>query len=150
MLRPSRWLTRDVSTVQITDDTFEKTVTENDIVFVDFWAAWCGPCRQFGPVYEKVSEANPDVTFAKMDTDANRVIPQMANITSIPTLMAFRENVLVYSQPGAIGQGSLEQLVSAVKALDMAAVHAEVASKGSGHEGHDHDGHSHDDEGAIA
>lgn len=128
MLAVRSWLGWFVATTHITDDTFEKTVTENDIVFVDFWAAWCGPCRMFGPIYEKVSEQHPEITFAKMDTDANRAIPTMANITSIPTLMAFRENVLVFSQPGAIGEQSLEELVQAVQSLDMDAVKAEIAA----------------------
>ena len=111
----------------LTAENFEQVVTENEIVLVDFWAAWCGPCRQFAPIYESASEAHPDVYFGSVDTESEQGLAAAAQITSIPTLMAFRDKVLVYAQPGAINATQLEELVSAVKGLDMDEVHKQVA-----------------------
>lgn len=121
-----------MATTEITEADFEKTLTENDIVLVDFWADWCGPCKQFAPVYEQVSGQHEDVVFAKVDTEAERNLAAAANITSIPTLMAFRDKVLVYAQPGAINATQLEELVSAVKGLDMDEVHKQVSEQQGG------------------
>ncbi|MET1034465.1 thioredoxin [Arthrobacter halodurans] len=118
-----------MATIDITEAQFAQTIEENDIVFVDFWAAWCGPCRQFAPVFQEASEKFPEVTFAKVDTEAEQGLAAAAGITSIPTLMAFRDKVLVFSQPGALGAPQLADLIEAVKGIDMQEVHAQIAEK---------------------
>src|SRR5699024_9680830 len=124
---------RHMATTQITQDDFQSTVSGDGITLVDFWADWCGPCKQFGPVYEKVSEENPDVTFAKVDTDANQELAAQLQITSIPTLMAFRDGVLVYNKPGAVPAKNLEQILTAVRELDMDDIRQKIAEHESGH-----------------
>ncbi|MDQ4488665.1 thioredoxin [Sinomonas sp. ASV486] len=116
-----------MATKNVTGEQFAEVIDSNDIVLVDFWASWCGPCRQFAPTYEAASEKHPDVVFAKVDTEAEQMLAAQANITSIPTLMAFREKVLVFSQPGALPASALEQVITAVKGLDMEDVHQKVA-----------------------
>jgi thioredoxin len=111
-----------MSTIELGAANFEETVTGNDIVLVDFWAAWCGPCRQFGPVFEQASEKHPDIVFAKVDTEAEQALASAAQITSIPTLMAFKEGNLVFAQPGALPAPVLEQLISGVRDLDLDAI----------------------------
>ena len=118
-----------MATVNLTADDFESTITDSDILLVDFWADWCGPCKQFGPIFEAASEQNPDITFGKIDTEDQQALAGAAGITSIPTLMAFREGVLVFAQPGALPAPALDEVITAVRGLDMDIVHAEVAKQ---------------------
>jgi thioredoxin 1 len=116
-----------MSTVELTKDTFEETVTADGIVLVDFWAAWCGPCRQFAPVYERVSEANTDIVFGKVDTEDQPELAGAFDIRSIPTLSIFRDGVMIFSQPGALPEAALVDLIGQARALDMDAVRAQIA-----------------------
>ncbi|WP_427015404.1 thioredoxin family protein [Pseudarthrobacter sp. P1] len=118
-----------MATVNITAESFGPTIENNDIVLVDFWASWCQPCVRFAPTFEAASEKHDDVVFAKVDTEAEQQLAAEANITSIPTLMAFREKVLVFAQPGALNASQLDEVLAAVKGLDMADVHAQVAKQ---------------------
>ena len=118
-----------MATIDITEKTFNETISDNGIVLVDFWAGWCGPCQMFAPTFSAASEKHPDIVFAKVDTEAERGLATAAGITSIPTLMAFRDKVLVFSQPGALNGASLDQLITGVKNLDMDYVRSKVDSR---------------------
>lgn len=118
-----------MSTVALTEDNFEQTVTGQGITLVDWWASWCGPCMKFGPVFETASEKHEDITFGKIDTEDQQGLAAAANISSIPTLMAFRDGVLVFSQAGALPAASLEQLIQAVRDLDMDEVQRDIAQQ---------------------
>ncbi len=108
-----------MATVTLTKDTFDSVVADNDIVFIDFWASWCGPCQTFAPVYEEVSERHPDIVLGKVDTEAEGELAQRFGIMSIPTLAIIRDNIILFSQPGALPGSALEELVEKVQALDM-------------------------------
>jgi len=123
-----------MSTVNLTADSFEKTILDNDIVLVDFWAEWCGPCKMFAPWYEAVSEEHQDVVFAKVDTESEQALAASFGIRSIPTLMAFRDDIMVFSQPGALPQHALEDLVGQIKALDMDDVRAQLEQHEAEHQ----------------
>lgn len=118
-----------MASVELTAENFDSTITDNDIVIVDFWADWCGPCKMFAPTFEAASEKDPEIVFGKVDTEAEQSLAAAAGIQSIPTLMVFREKVLLFSQAGALPPAALEDLITQVKGLDMAQVHAEIAKQ---------------------
>jgi len=118
-----------MATVELTKKNFEKVITESPMVIVDFWAPWCGPCQGFAPIYEKAAETHQDVVFAKVNTDAEQELAGAFNIRSIPTLMVFREKVVLFQEAGALPASALEQVISQTKSLDMAKVHQEIAAR---------------------
>jgi len=132
-----------VTTVALTKDTFEDTIVNNDTVIVDFWAEWCGPCKMFAPTFEKVSGDHPDILFAKVDTEAEQELAGYFNIRSIPTLMIFRDQIGIYSQPGALPEPAFRDLIDQAMALDMEAVRQEVEADHNHDHDHEHD-HDHD------
>ena len=115
--------------IDMTTESFEETITNNDIVFVDFWATWCGPCKSFAPIYESMAEKYPDIVFAKVNTEEQQELAAQFQIRSIPTLMIFREKVILFSQPGMLMEQQMEELIKQVKELDMAKVHEEIAQQ---------------------
>jgi thioredoxin 1 len=120
-----------MATIELTDDNFVSHVTDDQILFVDFWASWCGPCRQFAPTYEAASEVNPDITFGSVNTEEQQELASAAGISSIPTLMAFRDGILVFAQPGALPPTALDQVINGVRGLDMDDVRRQIAESES-------------------
>jgi thioredoxin 1 len=137
-----------VATIDLTKDTFDDTILSNEMVLVDFWAAWCGPCRSFAPVYERVSAENPGVVFGKVDTEAERELAGYFNIRSIPTLMIFRNSIGIFAQPGALPEAALTDLIEQARDVDMDDVRRQIAEESDTTEDHQHDHegeHVHDD-----
>ena len=130
-----------MATIELTADNLEQTIQDSKTLFIDFWAAWCGPCRMFAPVFEAASTKHEEITFAKLDTEANAEIAAALEIQAIPTLMAFREGILVYREAGAMNAAGFSQLIDAVQGLDSEELHRQVAEAQAAH-GHDHD-HDH-------
>ena len=118
-----------MATIDITSQTFEETIEKNDIVIIDFWAEWCGPCKSFSPIYEDVSKKYEDIVFGKIDTETEQELAGHFQIRSIPTLMIFREQVVLFSQPGMLNAQQLEEVIGKIKEIDMAKVHEEIASQ---------------------
>ena len=132
-----------MATVDLTKDTFEDTIVNNDIVIVDFWADWCGPCKTFAPTYEKISAKHEGVVFAKVDTEAEQELAAYFQIRSIPTLMIFREQIGIFSQPGALPETALEDLIEQTKGLDMDTIRREIEEKSNEHDHDNEHEHSH-------
>jgi thioredoxin 1 len=138
-----------MATVTVTAENFQETLEKNNIVLIDYWADWCGPCKAFGPIFEKASEGHPDIAFGKCDTEKETELAATFQIRSIPMLMVFREQILIFAQPGLLPAAALEELITKIKELDMDEVRKQIAEEEAGHEcqhcGHDH-GHDHEHE----